>query len=82
MNEPLIFEPGSVLRVAGEIVAVEHLEHFLAVAEGQAAVHAVAEFGVDGCADKVVLEEVFDHAPGVGAEDAVALEEEEVFVWG
>lgn len=76
----MILELGPIFGVAGVVEAVEHLEHFLSVAEGETAVHAVAVGVVDGRANEIVLEKVFGHAGGVGAKDAVGLEEEEVFV--
>lgn len=73
---PLVFEP------VGVVVVPQDLEHLLSRAEGQAAVVAqiVSKVGGDGGADKVILQELFDAMGGVGAEDAVGLEEENMLL--
>lgn len=53
-EEPLILELG-VPRVAREVGPAQHFQDPLAVPEGEAAVHAGAEFRIDGRADEIVL---------------------------
>lgn len=81
VDEPLILPFGFVCRVACVVEQVENFKDPFTISERETAVHAVTVRAVDGRADEIVWEEVFDHARGVGAEDAVGLEEEDVSRW-
>ena len=78
VDEPLVFKFGFIVGIPCVIEVIEYLEHSFAVAQGKTAVHAVAVRTVYGCADEVVLKEVFDHVWRIGAQDTIRLEEKEV----
>lgn len=79
MEKPLVLEFGLVFGITRVIEVVQDFENPFTVAQGQPAVHAIAVCGIYGRTDEVIVEEVFDRARGIGAEDAVGLEEEEMF---
>ena len=55
----------------------ENVDHGADTAEGEAAITTPSAIGVPGGADPVVLEEVVETEPGIGAEDTIGLENEE-----